>query len=417
MGDGTCSSQMKQKVPTWNSSDVSWISTLPFTLNGRPYVTNPTSLQGVSEYRRKTGALTNTQANGYFSIDQYDLINLTLNNVIGADSSTTLRYNNNSYTQRFIALHKNIWDNNGVSVSIFFATNDMEKFFHICIPVELANNSNDENIFLKSWLYQNPSTNIPSNLTTNELLNFRKSSGQYAKFYTIQYCLQVDTRTTKTYVLCMFNDSIKVNRTQLPGWIQNDPTMSTPSNVNKKTIDQILNLMLKGVFNFVIPNTDMVDGNLVSQNTYFMLTDQNNIQGTAENTIRSIYYNVPIKSLAGSLFRQPTKPGIKTLENIKCYPIDLASQINSDGSINIDEQTNKPLSPKDAASEASTEPITYDADADLKAKEQKDNWIFMIVALVTFGILLVIGIIVIVFVLRGRSIGSLPAPVTVVPST
>jgi hypothetical protein len=41
----------------------------------------------------------------------------------------------------------------------------------------------------------------------------------------------------------------------------------------------------------------------------------------------------------------------------------------------------------------------------------------MIVALVTFGILLVIGIIVIVFVLRGRSIGSLPAPVSVVPST
>jgi hypothetical protein len=415
MGDSTCSEQLKQKVPTWNSTDIAWISTLPFTFNGRPYVTNPTSLQGVSEFRRKAGALQNPEANGYFSGDQYDLVNLRVDNIIGADPSTTLRYNNDSYSQRFIALHKNIWDNNGVSVSIFFTTSDMSKFYHICIPVDLSNSSDGENLFLKSWLYQNPSTNVPSNLTTNELFNFRKTSGQYTKFYTMEYCLRTNTNTTKQYNLCMFNDSIKVNKTQLHGWIQNDPTMSIQSNVNKKTIDQILNLMLKGVFQFVIPNTNKVDGTLLSQNTYFMLTNQNNLQGTTENTIQSIYFNVPIKSLAGKLFRQATKPGVKTLENIKCYPIDLASQINSDGSINIDEQTNKPISPNDAVTETSAR--IYDPDIELKAKQQKDTWIFIIVAIVTFCILLVIGIIVIVFVLRGRSIGSHSAPVSVVPST
>jgi hypothetical protein len=146
------------------------------------------------------------------------------------------------------------------------------------------------------------------------------------------------------------------------------------------------------------------DPPLLSQEKYF-------IDGT-ENTLKTIYYNVKIQDLTGKLFKQPfaSRPG-KSLQNIKCYPIDLASQVTKDGSIYVDEETQKPIPIDDATGK--TERIAYDPDIELKTKEQQDRWIFMIVAIVTFIILFVIGVVIVVFILRGRSVGSLPTPMSV----
>lgn len=410
MGEAVCTEQIKSVNPDWNFKI--GVSSPPFTLNGKPYASRPVGLQNISEFIRREGALQNPSAQGFYDDDQYSTINLELNNIIGEETSTTLRYNNNVYTQRFIALHKNLWGVTGVSVSLFFTTNDYRKVFHIVVPVNYTVTSENENIFLKYWLYTNVNINEnpPSNLTTNELLNFRGSTTT-ANCITAQYCLKASNFDIE-YNLCTFQNSLNLNRTLLPSWIQNDLFMLYNDSTHKKTIDQIMNLMLHGNMfiyrnTFATSGTTYTDRKLLSQSTYFTpinITDGDTIRNTTEQTIKGTYFNIPIKDIAGSAFKRAPKPGVKTLENIKCYPIDLASQINEDGSISVDETTDKPLSPADATSQTNRQ--TYNADSALKEKEARDNWIFMIVAFVTFGILLIVGIIVTVFILQGKPVGS-----------
>ena len=406
----TCSegkSQAIKQIQSPFTGTINYKSESPFTLNGRAYTTPPTGEQGVSEFKRRADALKNTSIENrenYLRSDNYERIDLLTQNIIGADTSTTLRYGSDSYSQKCIAFHKNLWNDSGVSISLLFESTDGGKYFHINIPVELTSSGEDENIFLKYWLHQNRLTNIPSNLTTNELFNFRKTeSNPKSKFYTVQYCLSLnDDKIANTYILCKFQDSLKLNKIQLPGWIQNDLTMSQGGLPYKKTFDQILNLILRGKIQDF--SKGFPDPPLLSQQTYFA--------SGSENTFTPIYYDVSSEKLTGKLFKQKfqAKPG-RALQNIKCYPIDLVTQVNSDGTINIDEETNKPISIQDATGQ--TERDAYDPDVDLKSKQARDRWIFMIVAIVTFSILFVIGIVVIVFILRGR---SLETPVSVVPT-
>jgi hypothetical protein len=401
---GTSSAAMKQ-IPTPFPQGVNYKSEPPFTLNGRAYTTPPTGEPGLSEYKRKPDALTNTeQANreNYLRSDNYVRVDLQTQNIIGADPSTTLRYGSIKFSQKCIAYHKNLWDDTGVSVSLLFESEDGGTYFHICIPVELTSSGEDQNIFLKYWLNQNRLTNVPSNLTTNELLNFRKSS---VKFYTIQYCLNLNSdKVSNSYILCKFQDSLKLDKTQLPAWLQTDPTMSKGGDNYKKTFSSIFNLVLRGKVQNLTAGFN--DPPLLSLTDYFT-TGQ-------ETTLKPIYYDVSSDKLTGKLFKQSfqAKPG-KTLQNIKCYPIDLATQVNSDGTINVDEETNKPI-PVDAIK---GETSVFNPKDDLTAKKDQDRFIFMIAAILSFIVLLVVGIIVIVYVLNGRAVGSLPTPVSVVPTT
>ena len=117
----------------------------PFTLYGSPLSNRPQSLMNRSEYRRKSGALTNIEVAGYLGDTNYYMINDNTKHIIGGDPNTTLRYEGVTYTQKFIAIHKPIWGEDvAAHLSIFFTSGDND-MFHICIPVR--NSSADENIF------------------------------------------------------------------------------------------------------------------------------------------------------------------------------------------------------------------------------------------------------------------------------
>lgn len=378
----------------WNAETTVYLSDSPFTLNGRVYSTPPRGLNQTSEKRRKSSA--------YLGPDNYEIMNLETQNIIGEDTATTLRYDGISFTQKFIALHKNLFNNSGVSVSLLFSDFGNSRFFHICIPVEFTTDEKEENLFLKHWLYTNPPSQPPSNMTTNELLNFYKTDK--VKFYTATYCLSYNLESiSSTYTLCQIkNDvSLKINKINLPRWIQDDDKMSRTSTNTKKTFDQILNLVLRGTFKKVIPEPsgNFVDSNLVSSEIYFDGTRTNDIVGP-------IYYNVKVQSLLGKQIKQTSGP--KFLQNIKCYPIDLAKQVDKEGNIVVDEETNKPLSISDAT--GLTEKQAYDPKIELEAKKNKDWWIFFIITTVVFLILVIAAIIFIVLVFQGRSLA--PAAVT-----
>jgi hypothetical protein len=393
--------------------------TPPFTLKGSPLTNRPQPLTGLTEYRRKQGASTDTRnQQAYFALDQYYTINLATEHILGPDQNTTLRFDNRNYTLRFAALHKAIWvpktqavrgdmirPSTPPQISLVFNTSD-NQFFHICIPIQYTNSAQDENIFLKYWLYTNPGTNLPSGFTLNEILNFRSDD---VRFATLQYCLNYNTnRVTAPYTVCIFQTPLKLNLGELPPWLRNDPNFERPDDIptetqsfksyRRKTFDEIFNYVLRGqVSKFIY---DKVDPYLVSEEAHF---DDDRTQ----NAILPSYFKVKSQELSGKLFNQSfsqAREGVRGLKNVKCYPIDLATQIDDEGNIFVDQSTNKPI---DLNTVNANKLQEFDPDLALQAnskQKQNESWIrFMIAFSIIFLILLALVIVLIVFVFKGTS--------------
>lgn len=403
--------------------------TPPFTLKGTPLTNRPQPLTGLTEYRRKQGATTDTQnQQAYFALDQYYTINLASEHILGPDQNTTLRFDNRNYTLRFACLHKALWvtkvqaprgqlvrPSTPAQVSLVFTTSD-NQFFHMCIPIQYSNTSEDENIFLKYWLYVNPGTNLPSGFTLNEVLNFRTED---VRFATLQYCLTYNVnRVTAPYTVCMFQTPLKINLGLCPSWLRNDPNFERPDDIptenqsfktyRRKTFDEIFNYVLRGQVSKFIYNRS--DPYLVSDEAHF---DDDRTQ----NAILPAYFKVKSQELSGKLFNQAfnqKREGVRGLQNVKCYPIDLATQIDDEGNIFVDQSTNKPI---DLTTVNVNKLDEFDPDLALEAKnkqKQNESWVrFMIAFSIIFLILLALVIVLVVFVFRGTSTVAPDAPVPI----
>jgi hypothetical protein len=114
-----------------------------------------------------------------------------------------------------------------------------------------------------------------------------------------------------------------------------------------------------------------------------------------------------VKEKVNEGFRNQLTEGFNTrkLNNIKCYPIDLASQVDDQGNIVIDEITNKPIDPKEATESADMD-MNVDLEADVSGVNNTTYWIF-------FGIFIVLligfAVTIMVFTFRGKSVVA-PVP-------
>lgn len=401
--------------------------TSPFTLKGTPLTNRPQPLTGLTEYKRKQGATTDTSnQQAYFALDNYYTINLASEHILGPDQNTTLRFDNRNYTLRFAAVHKALWvakvqalrgaqvrPSTPPQVSLVF-TNSENQFFHICIPIQFTTSAQDENLFLKYWLYATPEGSLPSGFTLNEILNFRGAE-QDVRFATLQYCLNYNSnRVTVPYTFCMFQTPLKMNINSCQSWFRNDPNFERPDDIptenqsfktyRRKTFDEIFNYVLRGQVNKYI--YDRIDPYIVSEEAHF---DDDRTQ----NAILPAYFKVKSQELSGKLFNQnfsQAREGVRGLKNVKCYPIDLATQIDDEGNIFVDQSTNKPI---DLNTVNVNKLEEYDPDLALQAKNQQkqnESWVRFIIAFsIIFLILLALVIVMIVFVFKGTS--------TVVPET
>ena len=399
----------------------------PFTLKGTPLANRPQPLTGLTEYRRKQGATTDTKnEKAYFALDQYYTINLASEHILGPDQNTTLRFDNRNYTLRFACVHKALWvpkvqnarPSTPPQVSLVF-TNSDNQFFHICIPIQYIQVSQDENIFLKYWLYVNPGTNLPSGFTMNEILNFRSDD---VRFATLQYCLNYNgERVTSPYTFCMVQTPLKVNLQLCPAWLRNDPNFERPDDIpteqqsfqtyRRKTFDEIFNYVLRGQVNKYIYNR--IDPYVVSDEQHF---DDDRTQ----NAVLPAYFKVKSQELSGKLFNQPfsqAREGVRGLKNVKCYPIDLATQIDDEGNIFVDQSTNKPI---DLNTVSANKLQEFDPDLALKAQNQQkqnESWTRFIIAFsIIFLVLLALVVVLIVFVFKGTSTVAPEMPSDPLPS-
>jgi hypothetical protein len=361
----------------------------PFVLNGSPMTTRPQGLRNLSTYRIKQSSLAKPFDRLIGS--DYVLDNILSENIIGADSNTTLRYESQTYTQKFIALHSGIWGESGSAVSIFLTARN-DDMFHIYIPVTLTGTASpDENKFLKAWT--DPSYTLPNPFSVNRLLEFNGGSDNI-RFRISNFCLKFNNdKKINHYSLCKFNNThtLEFNDTT-SRWLTptSTPSGDSPVPYRRTTFNDILNFMLNGTI------VNQSNNNLIS------IVEHIATSATSPSAIKPIFYSLT----KDQLFTTSTssKSGIKGLQNIKCYPLDLASQVDDNGNIFIDQTTNKPIQVKNIGSadiSAGESGLSAEQIA-LNQKETTDNILFYIMLGVILFILVVIVLIIVYYIYRQK---------------
>jgi hypothetical protein len=357
----------------------------PFTLSGAPISSIPQSITGATEKRRKpqrldttppdmkqyTATADTTNLPAYFAADNYYNINLSTENIIGPDPNTTLRFDQTTYTLKFSALHSSLWPRSNISIwpnagpivqfSMLFKSSG-GSFFHLCIPVKYAIDSIHENVYLKSWLSQG---SIPSTgLTINDVVNFRGSELD-VRFATLQYCLKYNARKVvrsgdpsrkddayelHPYTLCFFQTPLILSKRHLPQWLATDLSLENSNKVpepkqavtvpyRRKTFNEIFNYIFSGDIGYYVYE---------SRDPHLLGIEEHFDDSYSQNVVSPAYFKVNSSTLSGKAFApDQLKEGVRSLNNVKCYPIDLASQVDDNGNIYIDETSKNPVNTKD----------------------------------------------------------------------
>ena len=357
------------------------LTTCPFILNGGPTSNRPTSLLSSGEYKRKKTSK-KLSVDEYYNDENYDTIALNTQNIIDTESlgNTTLRYEGHSYNLAYIAIHKPIWASKySLQLSMVFTSPEFA-ILHICIPIELANSDIGANAFLAHWLYEEK---MPPGLTVNELLNFNTAT---VSFTGLQYCLRYNNKANVSpYTFFNFDTPLYINSARSPSWIN----LNT---VTRPTSDEIFNLMMHGQVTYY--ERDIRDPRLISKESHF--SDER-----TQNLVKPILYTVKREVMYKKKIIEGF--GQNTLQNVKCYPIDLNTQIDDNGHVVIDED-NKPvdLSKINSAEYARLDP-TLAANAANASKENNNvmrSWIVFIIIGVIAVILIIVAA---VFFFQGKS--------------
>ena len=416
--------------------------TPPFTMSGSPLTIPPQSLKGLTEFRRLPKATKDTSnMKTYFSADNYYTVNLATENISGSDPNTTLRFKNQNYTLTFMAIHSSIWGDTRekggdkfAELSLLF-TSAKGDIFHICRPIAYINSEEFANPFINAWLTQ-PSS-LPAGFTMNEFFNYNNNiKNPKLLCFTLEYCLLYNYgKILKPYTLCYFsyaNGAIPVNKLTLPKWLAEDPLLTNPQTVpgpndsfktyRRKTFDEIFNFFMRGVINvYIYDNPDPYligtekhfDGKKkqsATKPTFFLLSLKVLLKGsgmTFKDSSATQAGNVTLlKNSDGKLELVNNNSGnnARGLKNVKCYPIDLVSQVDSDGNIFIDEKTNKPINIKDVVADdifnvgdASGSSIVFDASQNIVQTANLNNTQSSIRFIIAFSIIFLILISIIIF--------------------
>lgn len=371
-----CVSEDNILLPPVKLDYSSGLSTPPFILNGSPMSNRPTSLPNSGEFRRKP-----TQINEY-NEDNYYTIDLNTENIIGQSlGNTTLRYESQTYTLNYIAIHASIWSE-GQEVSMVFTSPEFA-ILHICIPINLTNSDEDVNPFLTHWLYDD---SMPPGFTVNELLNFSQSTVSFAG---IQYCLQYNNKNNVTpYTIFMFNTSHNVNVTKCPAWITK--LSSSEGNMRKKA-DQIFNLMMHGQVKYF--SRDKVDPRLISVESHFS-------NERTQNLVKPVIYSVKRETLYKK--KKVVEGFGMALQNVKCYPINLNTQIDENGQVIIDQTTNKPLDLATVKSNPTDPNIALKAQ--YAAQENNNSIRYIVIYVIIVSIFSIIILVLVLYLWRGSSV-------------
>ena len=359
-----------------------------FSLSGSPLPSQIRGVAGLSEKVRLDTATKDTSNwDTYFASDNYKTNELSTNNIIEGDVHSTLRFKDETFALIFTCLHKGIWSaptDKNIQLSLLFRA-PSQNFFHICIPVVNTAESANENPYLKSWMTGSPVS--PPGLTLNDLLNFRGSE-ESVSFSLMEYCLNYNRtgsadymKKNSVYNFCLFTTPLNISTDTYTRC-----TWLTSS--DKEEFDDIFNLMLKNEIYYFV-TAAVRDPYLTGTEKHF----GDNV--VTQNSIIPAFFNVRTIVLSGGGYTpDQLKPTVRGLQNVKCYPIDLASQVDDNGNIYIDRATNKPTDTNDVLKQLRAEAADSAADlakniAAFGLDTYNRNKIIMIVIKIILGLVFI----------------------------
>lgn len=367
-------------LPKENEAWANAKTTSPFTLNGAPVSIPPNSTNGqyVTYIKQMNGE---TPAKPIATDIYINTQGLIMEPVLNQGTTLRVSGEDTKFSLRFIALHQGIWDPTTPQVSLFFSGRDKDNkliYYHLCIPIEYTTNSDTNvNLFLNSWLNGKP---VTSGMTVNTLLNTGTGG---IKLQTLNYCLG-----SISYFLALSSDKILLNGSKLPSWLASDPTCigNQWSNGNKtytlKTFSDFytyaMNIRNGSTLNW--PNTTS------TTESYRILTSIFDASRT-QTTVTPSYYSYKTSSTD---FIQTQRKIPKT--QIKCYPLDILKDVETDGSVTINTKDKTPVSTAaaQAAAQGGTIAVAV-GPAELQAQSNTLVLIFSIVFII-LGICLMIAV-------------------------
>ena len=247
--------------------------------------------------------------------------------------------NSPRYEFAFAAFHKNdlatTSDKNKVDnvVSVVFRNNT--DIYHIQIPIVVSSSMQaaDVNPLLRCWM--DPTSSPKESFSINQLLSFKQTQKvEFDRFtFTMKYN-QTSTPSTNTpkysgkYTLCLMKTpQFVLNYSSL---VKND----LPS------FNDVFNYMMYSQMNIKDPRFPLQ----LSPDVYLMAN-------TVTKYPQPTFYIIQSGDLAK--VRLATTEGFadtcssgatgRLLNSVKCYPIDLVTQVDANGDIMIDENTSRPM--------------------------------------------------------------------------
>uniref|UniRef100_A0A6C0L9S6 Uncharacterized protein n=1 Tax=viral metagenome TaxID=1070528 RepID=A0A6C0L9S6_9ZZZZ len=252
------------------------------------------------------------------------------------------------YELQFIAIHVNDLQNatydyvtklpvKGQQFNISIVFRNGRDIYHIIIPLYMNNAPiASVNPFLRTWLLNDK--NPTGNYSVNQLFNF--SSTTVAEFdsftYTANYNQLSTNRFAGRYKLCVFKTPHI-----MPNFTSDvyDQTIFGMSDVYKSAPEFMYTLFwyYDHIFNFAAYG----DMNLAYPSFPLQLSPDKHVRQVTPNSYPlATFYTIPINFLMN--IKIP-KDHVRKLSSVKCYPIDLVSQMDNGGGIYVDEQTAQPV--------------------------------------------------------------------------
>ena len=259
------------------------------------------------------------------------------------------------YEFSFAALHNNDLETSSDAkieyiLSLIF-TKGID-IFHIQIPLLVASvQPADVNPFIRSWL--DPSFETKDSFSINQLLNYKDTSTViFDRFvFKINYNQSSTDTLAKTTGITKFIGNYTLCLAKTPQKILNYTGLTKNA---LQSFNSIFNFMMQNSMHIANPRYPLQ----VSKDIYLLAN-------TGAKYPSSTTYKIASRDLAKVTtegFADSCRAGStgRMLNDVKCYPIDLVTQVDTNGAIMIDETTARPMDVRSFDQSTKPQPIVVD---------------------------------------------------------
>ena len=319
------------------------VTIAPFTIQAGHTGTPPQNNTTYTKYTRITSPPESVTNATSLVAAEYSKTSVYLNNILFSDyfgSSTTTVIDLNdprtpTYTLSFVAIHSNVFPSASASASasaalsmIFLNNKDV---FQIYIPIAFTTGTilGTMNPFLRAWMCGDKGS--AQSFSINDLFVFPQTTVADFDYYTF-YKNYTATLRGK-YTICNFKTSYKVLPMGDINYKNTKWAASITSTGNPQyefSFNQLFNIALRDTFQ------------LTPKRYPLELSLQSHISNAGVGPYPDkTFYTVAINNLLN--IKTQTHSNTIKLNSVKCYPIDLVTQVDETGSIFIDQSTSKPI--------------------------------------------------------------------------